>query len=41
MREQEPISLIMIDIDHFKQYNDQYGHLDGDECLKMIAQKFR
>jgi len=31
------LSLIMIDIDYFKQYNDSYGHLKGDECLKKLA----
>ncbi len=36
-RNQEPISLIMIDIDFFKLYNDNYGHAQGDECLKQIA----
>ncbi|MBW2649974.1 MAG: diguanylate cyclase [Deltaproteobacteria bacterium] len=32
-----PLSLIMMDIDFFKKYNDIYGHLKGDECLKKIA----
>ncbi len=37
IRENQPISLIMIDLDHFKAYNDYYGHLAGDNCLKRIA----
>ncbi len=36
-RDQIALSLIMLDIDCFKQYNDYYGHLQGDECLKQIA----
>lgn len=33
----EPLSLIMLDIDHFKLYNDTYGHQEGDNCLIQIA----
>jgi len=36
-REQLPLSLLLIDIDYFKQYNDKYGHYKGDQCLKLIA----
>lgn len=31
------IGLLIIDIDHFKDYNDQFGHIEGDECLKKVA----
>ncbi|MCO5112420.1 MAG: GGDEF domain-containing protein, partial [Burkholderiaceae bacterium] len=36
-REQTPLSLIAIDIDHFKAYNDHYGHPQGDQCLIQVA----
>lgn len=38
IREKEIISLIMVDIDFFKPYNDTYGHQGGDDCLRKVAQ---
>jgi len=40
-RAASPISVIMIDIDHFKNYNDAYGHQAGDACLKAVADAMR
>ena len=40
-REGRAVSLLMIDVDHFKHYNDALGHLAGDDCLKRVAQALR
>lgn len=37
-RTRRPLSLVMLDIDYFKQFNDHYGHIEGDDCLRLVAQ---
>ncbi|MBK7299955.1 MAG: GGDEF domain-containing protein [Moraxellaceae bacterium] len=40
-REQQTISLIFIDVDHFKPYNDTYGHLEGDRVLNLVGKTLK
>jgi diguanylate cyclase (GGDEF)-like protein/PAS domain S-box-containing protein len=37
MRDEKPIALVIMDVDYFKLFNDRYGHLAGDDCLKQVA----
>ena len=37
LRGHDSLAIVLVDIDYFKQYNDRYGHLAGDECLKRVA----
>ncbi len=41
VRTRIPVALVMFDIDYFKQYNDTYGHLHGDACLRRVADVLR
>ncbi|OJH06545.1 MAG: diguanylate cyclase [Alcanivorax borkumensis] len=40
-RRSEPMSVIFMDVDHFKQYNDSYGHVEGDAALQAVAEALR
>ncbi|MDH3978582.1 MAG: GGDEF domain-containing protein, partial [Gammaproteobacteria bacterium] len=41
LRENKPLSILIMDIDNFKSYNDSYGHQKGDECLRQVAKAIR
>ncbi len=40
-RAAKPLALILLDVDHFKAFNDRYGHPAGDQCLKLVSQAMR
>jgi diguanylate cyclase (GGDEF)-like protein len=40
-REHTPLSIVMVDVDEFKRYNDLYGHVEGDHCLRRVADILR
>jgi diguanylate cyclase (GGDEF)-like protein len=40
-RSGKPLAMLLVDIDHFKQYNDHYGHVTGDDCLRRVATLLR
>lgn len=41
LREQQPVSILMVDIDHFRAFNEAYGHQQGDSCIRAVANAIR
>lgn len=41
MRSGRPLSLLLVDVDHFKRFNDAHGHISGDEALRRVAEQLR
>jgi len=41
IRSRSPLSLVLVDIDHFKEFNDRFGHVAGDRCLVLVAKEMR
>ena len=40
-RKKSPLTIMLMDIDYFKKYNDNYGHIQGDQCLRQVAQTLK
>lgn len=40
-REDKPLSIIITDVDYFKSYNDHYGHIEGDSCLRKVSEQLK
>ena len=41
VRNEVPVAAVLLDIDNFKQYNDTFGHSNGDECIKKVAKEIK
>lgn len=41
VRTRRPLGLLLLDVDFFKQYNDLYGHIEGDQCLRLVSRALR
>ncbi len=40
-RDNKPVGILLVDVDHFKQFNDRYGHLAGDRCLRQLTRQMK